>query len=425
MNNTRMPHNTGSRAASRRSFVSAGLMSAFGLSYADEVQAQSVSTHRSVERVVSIFLAGGLSQLESFDPKPDASQAIRGPSGAISTATPGVFFSEWMPRLAKRSKQFAVLRGVSHNVDFHIQGETLLMTGIRDARSETPSLGSVVSRFGPDSGDVPAYAAVPSLPPNAGELGQSHEPFNAMGDSARLLQLGPDLASSASKEEFNRRVDLLKRLNVDSRVQRSDSATWARRDAYAQAVRDLTSPRLRSLSNTDQESQSVRDAYGETEAGRFLLTTRRLLETGIRFVTVRLAGWDTHANHFAELKTLVPPVDQAFAAFLDDLTSRDLLKSTLVIVSTEFGRTPAINSMAGRDHSPQAFSCLMAGGRIKGGVVMGATDQIAGEVTEGLCTPQDLAATVLSEVGIPPLRTFVPPTGRVVLPEGRLLTELF
>ena len=155
------------------------------------------------------------------------------------------------------------------------------------------------------------------------------------------------------------------------------------------------------------------------------MSVRRLVEAGVRYVNVRLAGWDTHSDNFQELKSLLPPLDKALSSLIKDLKDRGLLSSTLIALVTEFGRTPSVNSMQGRDHWPSAYSVLLAGGRVRGGQVLGETDAQAANVVDGRCSPEDLAVTLLQKIGIVPNETFVPPTGRVLLSEGRFLNELF
>jgi len=383
------------------------------------------SEQASVKHVVNIVLAGGLSQLESFDPKPDAPSEIRGESTAIQTAVPGMFISEWLPLLSRQAGNVAIVRGVSHQIGIHEAALTCLHTGVKAFRNDTPSLGAIASCWKPVEGNVPSYAAVPALPPNAGELGQRHEPFNTLGDSGRLLQLGPDLLSEDQVQEFNYRQELLAAIDWKSGTPENPTALRQRSQAYEQARRNLVSPHLRSLFNLDDEPAATRAAYGKSEPGDFLLMARRLVEAGVRFVTVQLSGWDTHSDHFSTLKSLMPPLDLAVSALIQDLRQRGLLQSMMLTVVTEFGRTPTVNTMQGRDHWPGAYSILLAGGRIRGGQVFGATDQVAGSVQDGKCSPEDLAFTILQELGIQPDRTYVPPSGRVLLSEGRFLNELF
>ncbi len=411
----------------RRSFIQFGAIAAAGcLPLLRDGQARGASlTEPSVKHIITIMLAGGLSQLESFDPKPDAPAVVRGEFGTIQTAIPGVSFSEHLPELARSARDLAVLRGVSHQIGIHDAGEKYLLTGVKAFRPDTPSLGAITSRWTEARTEVPVYAAIPSLSPNAGELGQLHEPFNLLGDSGRLLQLGPDLDDPLQIREFERRITLLNTINFGNPELKSEKSLAGRTHAYESAHRTLLARRLRTLTDLQQEPVAVRAAYGQGEEGDYLLFARRLVEAGVRYVNVRLAGWDTHSDNFQELKSLLPPLDKALSSLISDLKDRGLLSSTLIALVTEFGRTPSINSMQGRDHWPSAYSVLLAGGRVRGGQVLGETDAQAANVVDGRCSPEDLAVTLLQEIGIVPNETFVPPTGRVLLSEGRFLHELF
>ena len=296
------------------------------------------------------------------------------------------------------------------------------MSGVEAFQSATPSLGAIVSRFSPGNSPLLNYAAIPSLPPNAGELGVQHEPFNVFGDTGRLLKQAPSPDDVAAVSAFSKRMAVLKSLN--------SSAIGAlelqeRSQAYESALNRIGSRPLRNLLDLTASEDKDLATYGNSEAGRYLLIARRLVELGVRFVTVRLPGWDTHSENSATLRSLLPPFDQAVTQLLDDLKDRALLSGTLVSVVTEFGRSSAINASAGRDHSPAAYSVLLAGGRVQGGRILGMTNADSSDVVEGRCAPCDLALTVLQEIGISASILSVPPSGRVLLPEGRVLEGLF
>lgn len=417
--------NSLNRLMRRRSLLQFGVAaSCLPMMQSTETQA-SLNKPATVKHIITVLLAGGLSQLDSFDPKPDSPSSVRGEFGSIQTAIPGVHFSEYLPKLAQNSADIAVLRGVSHSLVIHDAGEKFLLTGVKAFRPDTPSLGAIVSRWAEARTEVPVYAAIPSLSPNAGEFGQLHEPFNVLGDSGRLLKHGPDLDSPEQINQFERRVALLNAVNIGMAELKSAESLVGRQQAYETAQRALMARRLRDLTDLDQESARTRETYGPGETGEYFLLARRLVEAGVRYVNVRLPGWDTHSDNFQQLRTLLPPVDIGLSALIQDLKTRGLLSSTLVAVVTEFGRTPTVNSTLGRDHWPGAYSILLAGGRIRGGQVFGATDQVAGSVQDGKCSPEDLAFTILQELGMKPDRTYVPPTGRVLLSEGRFLNELF
>jgi hypothetical protein len=405
---------------SRASFLKTGAVAALGGS--GFINAAERAVESPVRSIISIVLAGGLSQLDSFDPKPEARVEVRGELKAIQTSTPSVFFSELVPRLASRSHEIAVLRGMSHGFGVHEAGESFMMTGVRGFQKDTPYLGAIVSCFSPGRFSLPAYAAIPSLPPNAGELGGRHEPLNVFGDTGRLLKQAPSPDDVSAVSAFGKRMEVLKSLN--SSAMRSQELQ-ERSQAYESAVNRIGSRPLRDLLDLTEPEDKDLSAYGKSEAGRYLLIARRLVELGVRFVTVRLPGWDTHTGNSATLRSLLPPLDQAVAQLLDDLKDRALLSGTLVSVVTEFGRSSVINGSGGRDHSTTAYSVLLAGGRVQGGRILGMTNAESSDVVEGRCAPCDLAMTVLQEIGISASTLSVPPSGRVLLPEGRVLEELF
>ncbi len=400
--------------------VGGGLLSRGLRGFVDEIPPGRESP---AESIVLILLAGGLSHIDSFDPKPKASVEVRGEFGVIQTTVAGVLLSDQLPKLAASFNKLTLLRGVSHDVSVHEPGQKFALSGVKDFRAQTPSLGAVFSHQRQADGTIPTYAAVPSLGPNAGELGQSNEPFNVLGDSGRILKMGPDLHNHSDMSAFQRRLSLLERIEQDSPQESETAGLRIRREAYQQAARLLRSETMRNLSDLTSETSAARDLYGRTTDGDFLLLARRFLEAGTRFLTVTLSGWDTHYDSFPELRGLLHSFDHALAGFINDLEVRGRLSRTIVAVVTEFGRTPMLSD-GGRGHFPGAGVALLAGGRFRNGIVYGQTDKAGAEVIDGRCSPQDIAFTVLSEVGIAPDRTFLPPTGRVLLPEGRFLNDI-
>jgi hypothetical protein len=412
---------------SRRSFLQVGYLGLGGVTLADLLalrQLRASTASPAAESAIFILLAGGPSHIDTWDPKPDAPAGIRGEFQSIATSIPGIRFTDQLPRLARDINRFSLVRSVSHTTIVHEPGQRYVLTGVKNARPDAPTLGAVIARFQPSPGAMPNFAAVPSLPgPSAGELGQSCEPYHVFGDGGRLAALGP--ATNDALVEFRRRFELLQAIDQAQRA-----STWTsnslsiRRESYRQAFELLQLDKLRSVANLESEPAEVRDRYGRTHVGDYLLIARRLIESGTRFVTVVLGGWDTHFDAYPVLREQLPPLDQGLSALLGDLDDRGLLASTLVAALGEFGRTPLISSRGGRDHWPAAFTALLAGGGIVGGRIVGATDAQGAQPIDQPFGPEDIAFTVLSQLGIDPSRTQVPPTGRILLTTGRRIGEL-
>lgn len=374
--------NTEEAGVSRRDFLRVGGLSVLGLSAAEQLAAQRALAEahgKGLRRCLLVLMTGGPSHLETFDPKPQATSDIRGPYRAIGTATPGMSLSETLPLLARQSEHFALIRSLTSDAaPIHEAGLQLLQTGMLSKTGSTaPSLGSVVSRLlGPRS-ELPPYIVLPKpLGPTgvtmwqgqgAGFLGKDYEPYTAN-------------LSAATGE-----------LTVDA----DSSLAW------------------RNVSRTSSEPAQLQRAYGESEFGRSCLYARRLLESGARFVTVNmfhtLAGkptWDCHGHPQAPATVhdhgarLCLEFDRVFSTLLDDLAQRGLLQETLVVAAGEFGRTPKINSRGGRDHWSGVWSALLAGGGIRGGQVLGASDARGCMPADRPVRPAELAATILHSLGI-------------------------
>ncbi len=407
----------------RRTFLFAGGALLPGVGFA-QVPQETPSPKTPAKSLVIILLAGGLSHIDTFDPKSQAVAAVAGEFRSIATQVPGIHFSEMLPKLAGCSKLFTLLRGVSHGVGIHDPAQRLFLTGSSNPRPSTPSLGSIVSQQMPVQGNVPTYAAIPALPPNAGELGQLHEPFNLLGDSGNLLALAPSIANANAWQEFQHRRNLLKTLESHSPISRNTLASSQHSKAYQRAFSAIEAEQLRGVTALQSEELKALEQYGVTDLGKYLLYARKLIEMGTRCITVQHVGWDTHTQGFTTLKKMLPELDQALSGFFQDLDNRNLLDSTMVAVLTEFGRTPHVNAQSGRDHWPQAGTAILAGGPFKRGLTFGETDELGQRATIQGSTPHDIACTLLELMEIPTRTTRVPPTGRVLLPEGRFLHEI-
>jgi hypothetical protein len=388
--------------------------------------------------VIQLFLGGGPSQLDTFDLKPDAPADIRGEFHEISTAVPGIRISEHLPRLAAVMDRFSVVRSVTHDSSSHLPSSHLMQTGYIDptaisGRNMNPSTGSIVARVrGPISAGLPTYVSVPKPQAfaGAGYLGAACNPFttdvepNAENFEVRDLKI----PSGVTPMRLERRRSLLREL--DSLRRNFDvSGQIAGMDEYYQQAMDLiTSTKAIRAFDIEQESAQVRERYGRSSVGQNLLLARRLVESGVSYVScLSGGGWDTHVNNFGEQKNvLLPRLDQALSALIIDLDERGLQKRVLVNVMGEFGRTPKINKDAGRDHWPGAFCVLMAGGGLRMGQMIGTTDRHGAYPTSSPHSPGDVLATIYHVLGIDWREEFYDLAGRPVriLREGKPITEL-
>jgi hypothetical protein len=357
------------------------------------------------ESVIHIYLPGGIAHQETFDPKPYSPLEYRGELKPIKTKT-GDIFSETVPRLAGISDRLTVIRSMSHGEAAHERGTHNMFTGYKPSPALIfPSFGSVVSHeYGPRN-DLPPYVAVPSTAnefAGTGYLSSSYGPFSLGADPAnagfRVQDL--NLTNGVDAARFQRRRSALDAVNsYFADKQKSDNIA-AMDTFYQRAYSLISSDKAREAFNIEAEDAAMRDRYGRNAAGQRLLMARRLVESGVRFVTVTYGGWDMHNQISAGMRRDMPPLDQALAALIEDLESRGLLSKTLVMVSSEFGRTPKINNEAGRDHWPKVFSVMLAGGGVKGGMVYGASDATATEPEFDPVSPEDLATTMYQLLGI-------------------------
>jgi uncharacterized protein (DUF1501 family) len=360
---------------------------------------------------IVLWMNGGPSHVDTFDPKPGAPGG--GPFKAIKTRAPGMTICEHLPHVAEQAHHLAVVRGMTSKEGNHDRARHLLHTGYTPNPTVMhPALGAWVSEeLGPPAADLPAFVSLggPSAP--AGFLGAQHAPF-VLKDAARP----PDdtaYANGVDEARFDRRREALAKLEDRFGAEDGDPKVAGRRAVYDKAVRLMRSPAL-SAFDIEGEPAAVRKAYGDTEFGRGCLAARRLVEAGVRLVEVTLSGWDTHQDNFGRTKTLMGALDPAMAALLADLDKRGLLASTLVVWMGEFGRTPRVNANEGRDHYPAAWSAVLAGGGVRGGVVRGKTDGDGTKVVEKPSSVSDLFTTIVMQMGIDPNKTFTAPSGRPI-----------
>jgi len=383
---------------------------------------------------ILIWTRGGTSHHDTFDPKPEASAEVRGEFGVIDTPLPGVKFTDQVPTLAKELNRYSILRGLNPRNGSHGTADAIMMSGHKFNPSITyPCFGSVVSRECGSRDVLPPFVQIGTNVDRrfgggiAGYLGIGHNPFELPGDPNDKKFTVRDVTppSGVSLERLDRRKTALATVDRFQRdVESTADVLQAIDNYYENAFSMITSPETQRAFDLSAEDDKLRDGYGRTTFGQSCVMARRLIEAGVRFVTVTSGGWDTHRDNFNGLKKLLPPVDQALPVLLEDLEQRGLLDTTLVVWLTDFGRTPKINSAAGRDHWSTAGFAIMAGAKTPGGTIIGKTDEEGGRPTDGEYYPQDIAATIYTKLGIPLETIHTAPDGRPMkLCEGRLISE--
>jgi hypothetical protein len=417
----------------RRDFLRVGALGGTAVTLANHLAwAREAGTAAPAKAAIFVNLGGGPSHLDTFDLKPDAPAEFRGEFRPIATNVAGIRISEHLPRLAACADRYAILRGVSHTLAAHELGSSYVHTGNRPIASlQFPAFGSVVARELPGPAELPPFVAVPQSRHGAGYLGVRYAAFATAATPAAgqpFAVRGMALDGTLSVARVDRRHELLRDLDTRFREVASDSQLVEGLDAFSQQARTIiTSPDARRAFDVSLEDPAFAAPYGESAFGQSCLLATRLVEAGVRFVTVQLGGWDTHAENFTKLKDkLLPALDEGLAALLIGLEQKGLLASTAVMVSGEFGRTPKINPRAGRDHYPRAMCMLLAGGGIRGGQVVGASDDKgAGPKGDGI-KPDDVAATLYRCLGIDHRREYRTATGRpvMIVRDGEPLRQL-
>ena len=420
----------------RRSALRIGGVSLLGLSFpemltaAEKPAAKSKATARAI-----IFLHqwGGPGHHETFDPKPDAPDNVRGWYGATRTKIPGVIFGERIPKIAALADQFTVIRCLQHSMKNHNSAGYYSLTGVapptddqrlRDSIELFPAYGSIVDRLAPGPKGSATFVSFPhviadgSITPgqHASFLGKAHNPLFVNQDPNRADFKLPELTlpENLSAERLASRKDILKLIDEQSELLETSLVARGLDDNYQKAVAMLTSPRFKQAFDLSKESKKTRDAYGHTTYGQSCLLARRCVEAGAKFVNVYFSrsiggkgqGWDYHGFNKESvpdrLNELLPMTDQTLPALLTDLRDRGLFDDVMVVWVGEFGRTPRISSNGGRDHWPQCYSAVLAGGGAKKGFVYGASDKLGAYPTLGQARPEDLAATMFAALGIDP-----------------------
>ena len=428
--------------ASRRGFLQVGALTGLGLalpdllsSTAEAAKNRQGKASRNANNCILIWTRGGTSHHDTFDPKPEAPVNVKGEYGVINTAVPGVQFTEIVPTLAKELKRFALLRGWNPKNGSHGSADQWVMSGRRfNPAVAYPTYGSVVSYQHGFKSALPPFVQLGSQVDRrfgggtSGVLGLQHNPFEMLADPNakrfNVRDITPPQGISMGRVDRRKKM-----LAVIDSLQRESDVQPAAFDAldehYKAALTMITAPETKRAFEIDKEDAKLRDAYGRNRFGQSCLLARRLIQAGVRFVTVTDGGWDTHQNNFRSLKSrLLPPVDKGLPALLADLQDRGMLASTLVIWLTDFGRTPKINSASGRDHWASAGFAIAAGAGIPGGSVLGETDDEGGRPTKGEYFSEDIAATVYAKLGIPHDLIVHAPDGRPIrLNEGRKIKE--
>jgi uncharacterized protein (DUF1501 family) len=404
----------------RRNLLRAGVTSGLGMVVSSWLERAAMAAPSSApaakaKSVILLYMNGGPSHVDTWDPK---TGKVAGPAKSIKTSAPGVMISEHMPQLARVANKLAIVRGMTSKEGNHQRAQYLLRTGYSPNPTVAhPSLAAwVAKRFGEPSTGLPASVSLggPSL--GAGFFGVQYGPFvvQTPGQLPQNVGYGPGVDDA----RFEARKSLLDGIESSFAAQTGDVKVDGRRQLYAKADRLMHASALKAFDATE-EPEAVRAAYGDTPFGRGCLTAARLVASGVRFVEVTLDGWDTHQDVFNRTKRLMGILDPAMSGLLDDLQRRGLADSTLVVWMGDFGRTPNINANDGRDHYPNAWSAVLAGAGIRGGVVHGETDAQGAKVVKDAVTVPNLLATIATVLGLDPADMVQSPAGRpIALTDG-------
>jgi len=437
----------------RRGFLKAGGLGVAGLTLPDllRCEAQAGPAAKKENSVLILWMRGGPSQHETWDPKPFAPIEYRGAFGATQTSVPGIEIVDLMPKCAKIMDKWSIIRSLHHDNAGHSAGDQIMFTGHMPGRSPDvnihPSCGSIVSeQLGHLTPELPPYVVIPKQLPgtDSAYLGVVHKPFETIVDPAND---GPfklenfSMVEGISEPRFARRKDLLQEFDrFRANVDRSGQMEGVNR-FQEQAYGILSSEKARKAFDLDAERSHVRDRYGfiprydpmdprRCSANAFcqrVLLGRRLVEAGVRLVTVDCRWWDTHVEGFDSMRNgFLPRWDQCYSALIEDLSDRGLLETTLVVAWGEFGRTPRVNKDSGRDHYPNVFSAALAGGPVQGGRVVGSSDAKGAFPRENPKSPQDVLATIYEHLGIDTQKHYLDHSGRpiITLPFGEPIAEL-
>jgi hypothetical protein len=421
---------------SRRDFLRVGALGALGLSLPTLLQAESRQPKPESRRsVILVYLGGGLSHHDSFDLKPEAPEEIRGKYKPIDSVVPGLRVGELLPLMAQTMDKVALIRSGSHNNDHHETATNWALSGrFGSAFGDFPAIGAVAAHELGFRTQLPPYVSIPRNPSFTWELGKSaylggrYESFRT-GDpndgNFQVQDVAP--AEPLVQARTDRRQSLLEAVDGLARRVQGNDQMQTYDEFHQRAANMILSSEARSAFAIQQESDRLRDRFGRNTFGQSCLLARRLVERGVRFVTVNYGGWDHHAKIWDGLDKKLPELDKGLSALIHDLHTRGLLDNTLLAVFGEFGRTPKINKDTGRDHWAGAASLLFAGADVKPGLVLGATDKQGAFPTRRPVAPADVAFTIYDRLGIDPRKMLRAPDGRPIeiLDKGELIHELF
>src|SRR5579872_4784030 len=429
------------KKVSRRNFLTVGALAGVGsltlpqllrLREARGEQKNYEHFKGTANSVIHIFLPGGMAHQESFDPKPFAPIEYRGELSPIATKIEGEKFSDTLPQTAQVADKLTVIRSMTHGEAAHERGTHNMFTGYRPSPAlQYPSMGSVISHeFGPRN-NLPPYVCIPSLPnvyAGTGYLSSAFSPFSLGSDPAaggfKVQDLG--LPGGVDDSRFATRKNMLSAVNEHFNKKEKADGLTAMNTFYDRAYSLISSQAAREAFNIEAEPANIRDEYGRNTAGARMLLARRLIAAGVRLVNLTYGGWDMHTSIVAGFRGQMPAFDQAFSALINDLERTGLLKETVVMVSSEFGRTPKINGTAGRDHWPKVFSVVLAGGGIKRGAVYGLSNPTASEPEDNAIGPADLFYTLYNCLGIVGDKELMAPGDRPIeiIDGGKVCKEL-
>jgi hypothetical protein len=410
---------------SRRSFVrtiAAGSAGLAGLSWRDRVLADAPALKKAGKAVILLWMQGGPSQFETFDPKTKSD--VKGEVNTIATAASGIQIAEFFPSVAKQMKDISLIRSVTNKEGAHPRATYQLHTGyLPSGAIKHPTFGSVIAKeLGPDDFDLPSFVSVLGPSESQGFLPVKYAPFR-VGDASRMPA---NVEAVVKGDRFERRLRLMNDLDQSYAKTGSAALVENHRGLYESAARLVKSPRLQAF-DISKESAKTQERYGNSAFGKGCLLARRLVETGVTFVEVQLGNWDTHDDNHNRCKALAGQCDPAFAALVADLKERGMLDRTLIVWMGEFGRSPKINGRNGRDHFPRAFNVALAGSGVKGGRVVGKTSEDGQSVTDRPVTVPDLFSTFAHALGVNPAKENQSSIGRPIkiVDGGAPVKELF
>ncbi len=431
----------------RRDFLAVGSAGLLGLSLPGFLAAEAKAAEdlgskpkAKAKSVILVWLAGGPATIDMWDNKPEAPEGIRGEFKSISTAAPGIQFAETLPKMAEVADKVSVVRSLYHTIPSHGPAAVFMTTGNKPtAALQYPAMGSVAARLMKTEVGVPPYVTFGDVRNGsvglAGYLGTGYNPFVIEGNGAGgkgggggFRVRGITLDGRFTLDELEKRDQLLRKFDTGFQAVDKNSELVDGLDMFhKQALEILRSDRTKKAFDLTAEKPTTREAYGTTQFSQACLASRRLVEAGVRFATVSIGGWDTHAQTFNAHKTrLMPQLDQALSALIADLDTRGLLDSTIVMCAGEFGRTPKINKNTGRDHWARSMACVLAGGGLKRGYIHGSTDASGMAPATDPVTPDDVASTIFHQLGIDPHTEMQTSTGRPIqlFREGKVIDKL-